>query len=64
MVRGSGETEGVDYIVDLHFREQFEIPQPTSAYLEVLSQVCTRACTALYRPGPRRTAPLSPSLVA
>jgi uncharacterized protein (TIGR01615 family) len=39
LVRGSDEFDGVEYIVDLHFKEQFEIPHPTDAYLDILTCV-------------------------
>lgn len=36
LVRGD---EGIEYVVDLAFRDQFEIPHPTDAYQEVLKAV-------------------------
>ncbi|GAX80218.1 hypothetical protein CEUSTIGMA_g7656.t1 [Chlamydomonas eustigma] len=39
LVRGTDEFEGIECIVDLHFKEQFEIPHPTEAYLEILACV-------------------------
>ena len=39
LVRGQGEYEGLEYVVDLAFRDQFEIPQPSSSYHELLGDV-------------------------
>jgi uncharacterized protein (TIGR01615 family) len=39
LVRGQGEYEGLEYVVDLAFRDQFEIPQPTPGYQELLKAV-------------------------
>lgn len=41
LVRGSpgSDYEGLEYVVDLRFRDQFEIPHPTPTYQEVLAAV-------------------------
>ena len=39
LVHGQGEYEGLEYVVDLAFRDQFEIPQPSSSYHELLGDV-------------------------
>ncbi len=38
-VRGDGDYDGVEYIVDPDFQEQFQIPHPTQQYLEVLKMI-------------------------
>lgn len=38
-VRGSGDYEGVEFLVEPRFREQFAIPQPTQQYAELLAAV-------------------------
>lgn len=39
VVTGSGDFQGIHYIVEPHFRQHFEITHPTEAYLQVLDEV-------------------------
>lgn len=38
-IRGSGDYEGLEFVVEPNFREQFEITHPTTHYAELLAAV-------------------------